>query len=78
LKRQKLGVDCVSRVLGESLEWSVKNSMVDVTYLAAAWAPTADEDGLILLADWGNWVPPTHTCFSCSSLTQVLQPGLHL
>ena len=34
--------------------------MVDVAYLAAAWAPTADEGGLILLADWGNWVCPPH------------------
>ena len=47
---------CLYRILGKSQEWSVKNSMVDVTYLAAAWAPTAEEDGLILLADWGNWV----------------------
>lgn len=52
--------------------------MVDVTYLAAAWASTAEEDGLILLADWGNWVRPHYKCFSCLSLTQVLQTGLHL
>lgn len=53
--------------------------MVDVTYLAAAWAPTADEDGLILLADWGNWVSPPDTFFHLLLLlTQVLQKGLHL
>lgn len=53
--------------------------MVDVTYLAAAWAPTADEDGLILLADWGNWVCPPETRFHLMlSLTRILQPGLHL
>lgn len=59
---------CLYRILGKSQEWSVKNSMVDVTYLAAPWAPTANEDGLILLADWGNWVrvfpspPPKEDC----------------
>lgn len=37
-------------------EWALKNSKMDLCYLASVSAPDADEEALRVVVDWNKWV----------------------
>ena len=55
----KAGADNISRIINADQKWAVKNSRVDLCYLASTWAPYCDEEALRMMVDWNHWVRST-------------------